>query len=109
MPAGGCGGGVGKKPCCISHGFFESASRNPSSIAVVHASGGLKRRGEAGEESVSRAGNEGSSPRPYPGDVCFTNGDLLSAVDSFSRRIRWVLDGGDDPDLFRAKGWNANF
>ncbi|RWW19006.1 hypothetical protein GW17_00016972 [Ensete ventricosum] len=104
MPADGSGGDAGKNPCCISHVFFEAASKNSGHTAVVHATGGIQWRREAGEGSAAYAVEEGSSPPIYPGDVCFTWGDVLSAVESLSRRIRWVLDGGDDPDLVRPQG-----
>ncbi|WOK94965.1 hypothetical protein Cni_G03670 [Canna indica] len=99
------GGDSGKKPCCISHAFFESASNNPSLIAVVHASGGLQRQEETGEVSAARTREEGVLPPLYPGDACFTFGDVLSAVKCLSRRVRLVLDGGDDPDLIRPRGY----
>lgn len=104
MPADDSGGDAGKKLCCISHVFFEAASKNSARTAVVHATGGIQRRGEAVEGSAALSVEEGSSPPIYPGDVCFTWGDVLSAVESLSRRIRWVLDGGDDPDLVRPQG-----
>ncbi|KAJ8499034.1 hypothetical protein OPV22_009586 [Ensete ventricosum] len=105
MPADGSGGDAGKNPCCISHVFFEAASKNSGHTAVVHATGGIQWRREAGEGSAAYAVEEGSSPPIYPGDVCFTWGDVLSAVESLSGRIRWVLDGGDDPDLVRPQGY----
>ncbi|KAG6486945.1 hypothetical protein ZIOFF_055526 [Zingiber officinale] len=91
----------GAARCCISHGFFESASKNPSRIAFVHASGGHQRQEEAVRALTSK---ETSYPPIYPGDVCFTSGDVLYAVESYSRRIRRVLDGGDDADLVRPQG-----
>ncbi|CAL9064870.1 putative acyl-activating enzyme 19 isoform X1 [Musa acuminata AAA Group] len=105
MPADDSGGDAGKKLCCISHVFFEAASKNSARTAVVHATGGIQRRGEAVEGSAALSVEEGSSLPIYPGDVCFTWGDVLSAVESLSRRIRWVLDGGDDPDLVRPQGY----
>ncbi|URD76330.1 PQQ [Musa troglodytarum] len=105
MPADDSGGDAGKRPCCISHVFFEAASKNSGRTAVVHATGGIQRQGEASEGSAAHSVEEGSSPPIYPGDVCFTWGDVLSAVESLSRRIRWVLDGGDDPDLVRPQGY----
>ncbi|XP_042427531.1 putative acyl-activating enzyme 19 [Zingiber officinale] len=91
----------GAARCCISHGFFESASKNPSRIAFVHASGSHQRQEEAVRALTSK---ETSYPPIYPGDVCFTSGDVLYAVESYSRRIRRVLDGGDDADLVRPQG-----
>ncbi|XP_072995035.1 putative acyl-activating enzyme 19 isoform X5 [Typha latifolia] len=93
-----------KKLCCISHEFYRSASRNPRRIAVVHPSGGLERNAE----EVSSA--KGSTwPPLYPGDDVFTCGEILSAVESLSRRIRRVLDGGDDPDLVRKQGHSSMY
>ncbi|XP_072967109.1 putative acyl-activating enzyme 19 isoform X4 [Typha angustifolia] len=93
-----------KKLCCISHEFYRSASRNPRRIAVIHPSGGIERNAE----EVSSA--KGSAwPPLYPGDDVFTCGEILSAVESLSRRIRRVLDGGDDPDLVRKQGHSSMY
>ncbi|XP_019701385.1 putative acyl-activating enzyme 19 isoform X3 [Elaeis guineensis] len=102
------------KPCCVSHGFLRSASTKPSRIAVVHAAGGLRlfraaREGPSGEHPRDGldAPRVSSSTRLYPGDEYFTFADVLSAVDSLSRRLRRVLDGGDDADLVRPQGYSA--
>lgn len=50
------------------------------------------------------ASKETSYAPIYPGDVCFTSADVLCAVELYSRRVRRVLDGGDDPDLVRPQG-----
>jgi len=83
--------------CCISHQFHSAASRTPDKIAVVNAAGG------ANLFDLDRA-RISSYPPVYEGDECFTYADILSAVESFSRCIRHVLDGGDDPALVRSKG-----
>ncbi|MQL73305.1 hypothetical protein Taro_005655 [Colocasia esculenta] len=107
------------EPCrCISHEFLRSASVDPGRIAVVHARGGLRicrelreasRREDdpAGgdEERLLESSRECAFPPVYSGDVCFTYGEVSSAVESLSRRIRRVLDGGDDPGLVRPKGY----
>ncbi|CAA7406577.1 unnamed protein product [Spirodela intermedia] len=106
------------EPCrCISHEFFRSASKDPCKIAIVHASGGIQicreikditLRGENStvldKEWLSERSQECNSSPVYQGDVSFTYGEVLSAVESLSCRIRQVLDGGDDPDLLRPKG-----
>ncbi|XP_008775823.2 LOW QUALITY PROTEIN: putative acyl-activating enzyme 19 [Phoenix dactylifera] len=102
------------KLCCVSHGFLRSASTKPSRIAVVHAAGGLRlfraaSEGSSGEHPPGDldAARVNSSTPLYPGDKYFTFADVLSAVDSLSRRLRRVLDGGDDADLVRPQGYSA--
>lgn len=106
------------EPCrCISHEFFRSALRDPRKIAIVHGSGGIKickelkdidLRGDNStvldKEWLSKRSQECNSSPIYQGDVYFTYGEVLSAVESLSCRIRLVLDGGDDPDLVRPRG-----
>ncbi|PKA66229.1 Putative acyl-activating enzyme 19 [Apostasia shenzhenica] len=119
--------------CCISHEFLLSASRDPSRVVAVHATGGLRlfkestltireascpapagKYGECGTSATSfsdagldfSAARVSSNPPIFPGDECFTYGDLLSAVDSLSCRIRCVLDGGDDASLIRPQGYS---
>ncbi|KAL6002479.1 hypothetical protein ACLOJK_034412 [Asimina triloba] len=104
-------------PCCISHTFFKEAYKNPSRIAVVHASGGARifrelharadeDPGFAVEEHLHRC-RESTFPPLYHGDDFFTYADISSAVDSLSFRITHILDGGDDPDLIRLDGSNS--
>ncbi|XP_020599643.1 putative acyl-activating enzyme 19 [Phalaenopsis equestris] len=97
--------------CCISHEFFISATKDPRRVAIVQADGGLFRDSRARLKEASSSSSTpvaissfdlnfdadciSSSPRLFPGDECFTYEELLSAVDSLSRRIRFVLDGGD--------------
>ncbi|KAJ9558565.1 hypothetical protein OSB04_013179 [Centaurea solstitialis] len=67
--------------CCISHEFCKSASKNPNKIAVIHA--------KSNTEIIDQ------------GDVCFTYSEILEAVDTLSRRLGFILDGGLDPSLIR--------
>ncbi|XP_077237805.1 AMP-dependent synthetase and ligase family protein [Tasmannia lanceolata] len=102
--------------CCISHAFFRAASRNPSKIAVVHAYGGTRICRES-RAKINDSGfkieeffdnhRQSSYPPVYYGDESFTVSDILSAIYSLSSRIRHILDGGDDPDLIRPKGYNG--
>ncbi|KAJ0964374.1 hypothetical protein J5N97_029496 [Dioscorea zingiberensis] len=100
------------EPCCISHEFHRVASEKPGHIAAVRATGGLRVCKDALErfreepERFDFEGRRGASSFPpvYPGDECFSFADVLSAVFSLSRRIRAVLDGGDDPNLVRPQG-----
>ncbi|KAI4302884.1 hypothetical protein MLD38_038582 [Melastoma candidum] len=97
---------------CLSHLFDVSSSRNPGSIAVVHASGGVllsaefRRRLRSGGDCDSVEFFDGrarsSCPPLYDGDVAFTYSDLSSAVARLAPRIRCVLDGGDDPGLTKS-------
>ncbi|KAG0494126.1 hypothetical protein HPP92_005120 [Vanilla planifolia] len=110
--------------CCISHEFLDAAGKNPSRVAVVNAFGGLQRFydsftsvGELSPSSSSTsalvsafdlnfdAARNSSSPPLFPGDECFTYENLLSAVDSLSRWIRFALDGGEDTHLVRPPGY----
>ncbi|KAG0491981.1 hypothetical protein HPP92_005379 [Vanilla planifolia] len=110
--------------CCISHEFLDSAGKNPSRVAVVNAFGGLQRFydsfasvGDVSPSSSSTsalvsafdlnfdAARSSSSPPLFPGDECFTYENLLSAVDSLSRWIRFALDGGEDTHLVRPPGY----
>nr|XP_048331209.1 putative acyl-activating enzyme 19 isoform X4 [Ziziphus jujuba var. spinosa] len=59
---------------CIYHLFFTSASQNPNSVAVIHASS-----------------SSSSSSSSSTGDSFFTYSCLLSAVDSLSCRLRTLL------------------
>jgi len=102
--------------CCLSHAFSVAASKAPSKIAVVHASGGavvsseLRRRVAADPGSsaaVDRFCDERArslSPPLYPGDRCFTYSDVSLAVDCLSSRLCNILNGGDDPDLIKPSG-----
>ncbi|KAJ0964414.1 hypothetical protein J5N97_029536 [Dioscorea zingiberensis] len=100
------------EPCCISREFHRVASEKPGHIAAVRATGGLRVCKDALErfreepERFDFEGRRGASSFPpvYPGDECFSFADVLSAVFSLSRRIRAVLDGGDDPNLVRPQG-----
>lgn len=104
------------RPCCLSHAFSVAASKAPSKIAVVHASGGavvsseLRRRVAADPGSsaaVDRFCDERArslSPPLYPGDRCFTYSDVSLAVDCLSSRLCNILNGGDDPDLIKPSG-----
>ncbi|KAJ0810137.1 putative transcription factor WD40-like family [Helianthus annuus] len=64
--------------CCISHIFYKSATKNPNKIAVIHAS---------------------ISADHHHHDTSFTYSEILEAVDSLSRRLRFILHGGLDPSL----------
>lgn len=99
--------------CCISHEFVAAASRAPTSIAVVHASGGahlsreLRVRDDISGDARCSYFTESArslSPPVYVGDECFTFSEVSVAVDSLSRRLRTILDGGDDPHLSRPSG-----
>ncbi|MCL7045729.1 hypothetical protein MKW94_008913, partial [Papaver nudicaule] len=107
------------RSCCISHEFFRIASENPDTIAVIHALGGSQICRELhqkiihtdddstfNEDNFLDAHRDFSLPSNliYRGDKFFTFSDILSSVQSLSRRIRHVLDGGDDPNLSRPKG-----
>lgn len=98
--------------CCISHEFSAAASRNPDRIAVVHASGGARlfresRGGDTvgydfdGRDFSNEPTARSFSPPVYEGDSCFTYSQLSLAVQTFSSRLRAVLDGGDDPHLIK--------
>ncbi|KAJ9558530.1 hypothetical protein OSB04_013144 [Centaurea solstitialis] len=81
--------------CCISHEFCKSASKNPSKIAVIHAT-------KSNTELIHQPSSD-HPPHPpvYQGDVCFTYSEILEAVDTLSRRLGFILDGGLDPSLIR--------
>ena len=96
---------------CISHEFFHSASKYPAKVAVVHALGGIQICREMnttlprGEKCYISDQKETVNSFPvYEGDICFTYGELLSAVEILSRRIFRVLDGKEDPELIGPKG-----
>ncbi|KAL0927527.1 hypothetical protein M5K25_001702 [Dendrobium thyrsiflorum] len=110
------------RSCCIFHEFLTSATKDPRRVAIVHAGGGLQvlreyrtRLNEASSSSNPAsiptsdlnfdAGHISSSPRFFPGDECFTYEELLSAVDSLSRRIRCVLDDGNAAHLLNHPGY----
>ncbi|XP_078437775.1 AMP-dependent synthetase and ligase family protein isoform X2 [Wolffia australiana] len=99
--------------CCISHEFLRSALKNPSKVAVVHASGGLQICREM--EKIALKGENLSileqewpvkSPPVFKGDVFFTYGELLSAVEALSCQIRKVFVGKDDLQLSRTEGYD---
>lgn len=112
---------VAGSPCCISHAFLAAATTYPDNIALIHAAGGAKlcslsRSAPATAADAYHPGDSSGGADDeeclsesmrlplYEGDVCFTFSDVLSAVESLSRRIRRVLDGGDDPHLLSPKG-----
>lgn len=111
---------VASRPCCISHAFLAAATTYPDNIALIHAAGGAKLCGLTRSARVSAAAacpgdssggaddeeclSESMRLPVYEGDDCFTFSDVLSAVESLSRRIRRVLEGGDDPHLLTPKG-----
>eukprot|EP00257_Ricinus_communis_P018927 XP_015577767.1 putative acyl-activating enzyme 19 isoform X2 [Ricinus communis] len=74
--------------CCLSHAFLKSAIRNSKKIAAIHAAPPSPGSGSA---SVSS-----SSPPVYPGDQCFTFGDVLKSVNYLTSRLRSILDNIDD-------------
>ncbi|KVI00589.1 Acyl carrier protein-like protein [Cynara cardunculus var. scolymus] len=92
------------RSCCISHEFCKSASKNPNKIAVIHAS--PRHRGDrtkfaTGIDQFIEASPSSDHPPVYEGDVCFTYSEILEAVDTLSRRLRFILDGGVDPSLIK--------
>ncbi|KAJ4959494.1 hypothetical protein NE237_026605 [Protea cynaroides] len=105
--------------CCISHEFLEVASTNPHKIAVIRASGGSRICRELREKFLDKPGFDGSNeedeffdhrissyPPFYEEDECFTFSEISASVDSLSCRIRHILDGGDDPNLIRRRGYS---
>ncbi|EPS71901.1 hypothetical protein M569_02857, partial [Genlisea aurea] len=88
--------------CCVSHGFYEVASRSPDRIAVIHASG-FDRKGVANRATSlvdSESSSEGSAcstwrPQLFDGDEYFTFSVILSAVENLSRRIGEIIGTGD--------------
>ncbi|KAI3904560.1 hypothetical protein MKW98_014740 [Papaver atlanticum] len=104
------------RSCCISHEFFRIASENPDTIAVIHALGGSQVCRELhqkiihtdddstfNEDEFFDGHRDFTLPTNliYNGDKLFTFSDILSSVQSLSRRIRHVLDGANDPNLSR--------
>ncbi|KAI3953218.1 hypothetical protein MKX01_042213 [Papaver californicum] len=98
------------RSCCISHEFFRIASENPDTIAVIHAFGGSQICRELhqkiihtdddstfNEDEFFDGHRDFTLPTNliYKGDKLFTFSDILSSVQSLSRRIRRVLDGGN--------------
>ncbi|KAK9058216.1 hypothetical protein SSX86_023056 [Deinandra increscens subsp. villosa] len=88
--------------CCISHEFYKSASKNPNKIAVIHASPRHLRKRTEIDQSTEEASPSHHHPPVYENDISFTYSEILEAVASLSRRIRFILDGGDDPSLIRS-------
>ncbi|XAR54259.1 hypothetical protein NMG60_11029310 [Bertholletia excelsa] len=104
--------------CCISHEFLKAATRDPDKVAVIHAFGGAKIAKEFRSSGNNAAGADSavnydrffddvlrtapsSHPPLYDGDRSFTYSEILAAVDSLSSRLRFILDGRDDPCLIR--------
>ncbi|KAL8155186.1 putative acyl-activating enzyme 19 isoform X2 [Apium graveolens] len=67
----------GLSKCCILHNFYNSASKSPNKIAVIHA-----------------------HLHQFLADECFTFAEIVSAVHYLTCRIRNVLSGAHDPPLF---------
>ncbi|KAL4561450.1 hypothetical protein LXL04_033616 [Taraxacum kok-saghyz] len=89
------------RSCCISHEFYKSASKNPTKIAVIHASPRRRTKSTTETDPFIETSPSHHHPPVYEGDVCFTYSEILEAVDSLSRRLRFILDGGADQHLIR--------
>lgn len=89
------------RSCCISHEFYKSASKNPTKIAVIHASPRHRTKSTTEIDQFIETSPSHHHPPVYEGDVCFTYSEILDAVDSLSRRLRFILDGGADQYLIR--------
>ncbi|KAI3683120.1 hypothetical protein L1987_83620 [Smallanthus sonchifolius] len=88
--------------CCISHEFYKSASKNPNKIAVIHASPRHHAKRTKFATEIDRFIDHHPHPPVYEDDLSFTYSEILEAVDSLSRRLRFILNGGDDPSLIRS-------
>ncbi|XP_068635644.1 putative acyl-activating enzyme 19 isoform X2 [Aristolochia californica] len=102
------------RPCCISHSFFEAATKYSDRIAVIDAFGGARVSRESrarfkdtgfNEEELFDGFRLSSFPSVYDGDKSFKYSDILAAVETLSFRIRRILDGCDDSDLIRPQGY----
>ncbi|KAL8204386.1 hypothetical protein R6Q57_010009 [Mikania cordata] len=82
--------------CCISHEFYKSASNNPNKIAVIQASPCRRAKIATEMDQIHH------HPPVYEDDISFTYSEILEAVDSLSRRLRFILDGGIDPSVIRS-------
>ncbi|KAK1401403.1 putative acyl-activating enzyme 19 [Heracleum sosnowskyi] len=92
--------------CCILHHFYNSASKNPNKISVIHAHGGAQLAGlfnlyQTSVEQLVAVKAVSSNPPVYQGDECFTFAEIVAAVENLSCRIRNVVSGGYDPALIR--------
>ncbi|KAL7616053.1 hypothetical protein Lser_V15G03171 [Lactuca serriola] len=89
------------RSCCISHEFYKSASKNPNKIAVIHSSRRHHTKSTTEIDHFIETSPSHDHHPVYKDDVCFTYSEILEAVDSLSRRLRFILDGGADPYLIR--------
>ncbi|CAH1441006.1 unnamed protein product [Lactuca virosa] len=89
------------RSCCISHEFYKSASKNPNKIAVIHSSRRHSTKSTTEIDHFIETSPSHDHHPVYKDDVCFTYSEILEAVDSLSRRLRFILDGGADPYLIR--------